>query len=87
MAKQAAAKIAPPPVGGKSDTGTSSVGKRLLTVKELAEYVGIPVKTIYNQVSNCERPFPIKCIRIGGHVRFDLRAVDANLDKLNEATK
>ncbi len=48
-------------------------GKRLLTVREAAEYVGVKPKTLYNWVSSGK----IACVKAGGRcLRFDIRELD-----------
>jgi excisionase family DNA binding protein len=54
----------------------AKIGKRLLTVRELARYLGISERTIYNKCSRSAiNPFPIKPIRIGSSIRFDIRDI------------
>jgi len=48
-------------------------GKRFLTKKELAKYLGMGVGTISNKLSN--GTFPIRAKRVGRSVRFDMREV------------
>ena len=48
-------------------------GKRFLTKKELAKYLGISAGTISNQISN--GTFPIRVKRMGQSVRFDMREI------------
>lgn len=57
--------------------------KRWITVGELAEYLGLSARTIYNRVSpKSKSPFPIKPKRFGRHVLFDIQEVDKLLEKL-----
>lgn len=51
----------------------------LLSPTELAEYLKMPVKTIYNWRSAGEGP---RGIRVGRHVRYRQTDVDAWLDRL-----
>lgn len=54
-----------------------SIGKRLLTAKETAEYLAISVQTIYNGTArNAVRPFPVRAKRVGGALRFDIRDLE-----------
>lgn len=57
--------------------------KRLLSVKETAEYLGISPATIYNRVArSSERAFPIKPKRFGRRVRFDRKDVEEYLETM-----
>lgn len=53
------------------------VEKRLLTIKEASEYLGISVKGIYNMVNRRQIPF----IKIGGRLRFDKIDLDNWVEK------
>ena len=49
--------------------------KKLLNVKQLSEYISMPVPTIYTYVSTGK--IPAECIKhIGRALKFDLGAVD-----------
>jgi excisionase family DNA binding protein len=55
--------------------------KRLLSVEEAAQYLGMAPRTIYNAVApKSKNPFPVKAKRIGKLVRFDIRDLDAFID-------
>ena len=57
--------------------------KRLLSVKELSELLGISPRTIYNGVHRrAKKPFPIKPKRIGRSIKFDVRDVDRFIESL-----
>ena len=59
------------------------MGKRLLTVKETADYLGLSPRTIYNMTGpNSKRPFPVKPKRIGKLVRFDIMDLDRYIKSL-----
>ncbi len=60
------------------------MGKRLLGVKELADYIGISPQTIYNRVSRGR--FPIQHKKIFGLLKWEKEEVDAYLDKLTPET-
>lgn len=49
--------------------------KRLLKLKEAAAYCGIPVR-------NFEKHMPVQPIRLGPHVLWDIRKIDALIDAL-----
>ena len=56
---------------------------RMLSVRESAGYLGIAEKTLRNRISlKAENPFPVKPKHIGGKVLFDVKDLDAYLDKL-----
>ena len=59
---------------------TMTLEKRMLGVKELAEYLGLKAQTIYNKIS--AGTFPIKHRRIGRLLKWDVRDVDLYLDGL-----
>ena len=51
--------------------------KQFLRVKEAAEWLNIPVKSLYNAIApGAKHPFPVKPKRIGGRVRFDIRDLE-----------
>lgn len=61
----------------------AEVKKRLLTITEAAAFLGISPRTIYNRIQRkAEHPFPVKPKRIGRAVRFDLRDLEAYIEKL-----
>lgn len=50
--------------------------RRLLTVKEAAAYLAVPVPTLYGRVFHREIPY----IKLGRSVRFDRTDLDALID-------
>lgn len=54
--------------------------KRLLSIDELGEYIGIRPQTIRNRLSCGTFPIPAK--KVCGRVKFDRKSVDGYLDKL-----
>lgn len=57
--------------------------KRLLSVEETAEYLGISPRTIYNQVApKAKKKFPVKPKRIGKLVKFEISDLDQYVDSL-----
>ncbi|MDI9541866.1 MAG: helix-turn-helix domain-containing protein [Pseudomonadota bacterium] len=57
--------------------------KRLLSVEETAEILGISPRTIYNQIHRkASRPFPIKPKRVGRLVKFKSEDVTSYIDSL-----
>jgi len=58
--------------------------KRLLSVEEVAIYLGLSPRTIYNAIApKSKKPFPVKPKRIGKLVRFDIRDLDRYVDTLD----
>ena len=67
----------------KADKLGVDMEKRLLSVEEAAEYLGIATSTIYNRSRrNSENPFPVKPKRVGRRVKFDREELDAYVDSL-----
>ena len=54
--------------------------KRLLSVKELSEYIGLSPQTIYNKINRGDFPIPYK--KVFGLLRWELEEVNDFLDKL-----
>lgn len=64
-------------------TNKPKMPKRWLSVEEVAEYLGMSPKTVYNKIGpNAKDPFPIPSKKFGKFVRFDLRAVDEYMESL-----
>lgn len=60
-----------------------TVGKRLMSVEETAEYLGLARQTLYNRIApKAKNPFPIRPKRIGGKPLFDRQEVDRYIDGL-----
>jgi excisionase family DNA binding protein len=53
------------------------VGKRLLNVRETAQYLGLDVFTVYKKSRLRELP----SVKVGGALRFDLRALERFVDE------
>jgi len=51
--------------------------RRSMTVKEIAEYLGLTTKAIYNRVHMCRIPYS----KLGSSLRFDKEAIDNWLSK------
>ena len=61
----------------------TTINKRLLSVEETAEYLGVSPRTIYNQIGRkAKRKFPVKPKRINKMVKFDIRDLNAYIDSL-----
>jgi hypothetical protein len=57
--------------------------KRLFSIEETAEYLGIASKTIRNRVGpRSPNPFPVKHKKIGKRVLFDRNDLDTFVDSL-----
>ncbi|WP_084647098.1 helix-turn-helix domain-containing protein [Parafrankia discariae] len=63
---------------GASAPGLNADEKRLWTVRDLADYLGVPVNTIYKWRSMGEGP---PAYKVGRYIRFDRREVDEWLEK------
>jgi excisionase family DNA binding protein len=50
--------------------------KRLITIKEASEYLGISINTLYSWVSQKK----IDYVKIGRLTKFDLRVLDKYID-------
>ena len=50
--------------------------KRLITIKEASEYLGISVNTLYSWVSQKK----IDYVKVGRLTKFDLRVLDRYID-------
>ncbi len=60
------------------------MNRRLLSVKETAEYLGLRPQTVYNRISNkAAVPFPVRPKRVGRLVRFDIRDLERYIDALD----
>lgn len=64
-------------VGMKTETNPLSVLDPLVTITELADYLGVPVKTIYEWRQAGRGPIGI---RIGRHLKFRLSDVQSWVD-------
>jgi excisionase family DNA binding protein len=57
--------------------------KRLLSVDEAAEYLGVSPRTIYNAVApKSKNPFPVRPKRVGKLVKFDIRDLERYVESL-----
>ena len=55
----------------------SSNGRRLLNVREAAQYLGLEVDTIYRKARLREVP----CVKVGRALRFDVKALEQFIEK------
>ena len=59
------------------------IQRRLLSVEETANYLGLSPRTIYNGVHRkAKKPFPVKPKRIGKLVKFDRLDLDKYIESL-----
>jgi hypothetical protein len=57
--------------------------KRLYTVAEAANYLGLSKQTLYNGIGpKAKKPFPVRPKRYGRKVLFDVRDLDRFADSL-----
>ena len=49
-----------------------SIGRRLLNVREAAQYLGLEVDTVYKKARLREVP----CVKVGRALRFDVKALE-----------
>jgi excisionase family DNA binding protein len=54
-----------------------TVGKRLLDVQETARYLGLKVDTVYKKARRRELPF----VKVGGALRFDVKALERYIEQ------
>ncbi len=63
-----------------------SIKKRLLTVEEAATYLGLAPQTIYNRThKKSKNPFPVRPLRIGRALRFDIRQLEQFVKNLSQS--
>ena len=61
---------------------------RLLTVAQAADYLGVSQKTIRNRLGpRAKKPFPVKPLRIGGKILFQIADLDSFIDRLAASQK
>ena len=55
----------------------SVIGRRLLNVREAAQYLGLEVDTVYKKARLREVP----CVKVGRALRFDVKALERFIDE------
>jgi predicted DNA-binding transcriptional regulator AlpA len=61
---------------------------RLLTVDQTACYLGLSEKTLRNRLGpRAKKPFPVKPLRIGGKILFQIADLDSFIDRLAASQK
>ena len=59
------------------------IERRLLSAQEAADYLGLSVRTLYNQIGRKAKvKFPVRAKRIGKLLKFDLKELDDYIDSL-----
>lgn len=59
------------------------VERRLYSVEEAAEYLGLSPRTIYNQTRRrAKKKFPVPWMKLGKLVKFDKRDLDEYIESL-----
>lgn len=53
------------------------IGRRLLNVRQAAQYLGLEVDTVYKKSRLREVP----CVKVGRALRFDVKALDRYIDE------
>jgi excisionase family DNA binding protein len=53
------------------------IGRRLLNVRETAQYLGLEVDTVYKKARLRELP----CVKVGRALRFDLKALERFIEQ------
>ena len=59
------------------DANNGVIGRRLLNVREAAQYLGLEVDTVYKKSRLREVP----CVKVGRALRFDVRALERYIEK------
>ena len=53
------------------------IGRRLLNVRETAQYLGLEVDTVYKKARLRELP----CVKVGRALRFDVKALEKYIEQ------
>lgn len=56
---------------------TEAITRRLFTIREVAQYTGLSVHTLYTMVSQRRIPY----VKAGRLVKFDLKAIDTWIER------
>ncbi len=59
------------------DGNNGVIGRRLLNVREAAQYLGLEVDTVYKKSRLREVP----CVKVGRALRFDVRALERYIEQ------
>ena len=67
----------------RGDNKMNTITRWLLSAEETAHYLGISIKTLYNQTGpKAKKRLPVKVKRIGKLLKFDIRELDLFIDSL-----
>ncbi len=55
----------------------NAIGRRLLNVREAAQYLGLEVDTVYKKARLREVP----CVKVGRALRFDVKALERFIER------
>jgi excisionase family DNA binding protein len=55
----------------------NAIGRRLLNVREAAQYLGLEVDTVYKKARLREVP----CVKVGRALRFDVQALERFIEQ------
>ena len=55
----------------------NAIGRRLLNVREAAQYLGLEVDTVYKKARLREVP----CVKVGRALRFDVKALERFIEQ------
>lgn len=58
-------------------TNSTQISRRLLSVQEAAEYIGLSIHTVYTMVSQRRIPF----VKVGRLTKFDVKLLDDWISK------
>lgn len=75
-------RILPTMTACPSIVSNSGVGKRLLNVREAAQYLGLQVDTVYKKSRLRELP----SVKVGRALRFDVRALERLVEQHTNET-
>jgi predicted DNA-binding transcriptional regulator AlpA len=61
------------------------IRKRLFSVEETADYLGISPRSIYNQIHrNAKKKFPVRYFKHGKLVKFDVFDLNEYIEKMKK---
>jgi excisionase family DNA binding protein len=62
---------------GVEIVSNGGIGRRLLNVREAAQYLGLDVDTVYRKARLREVP----CVKVGRALRFDVKALERFIEQ------